>query len=65
MFFPKAFFHKAFLSNTFLALGILLLGAFAIYTARGMTIDPLVPALAAACVAGAGLLDRLDSHKAE
>lgn len=59
------FFQRAFLSNTFLAVGILLLAAFAIYTVRGLTIDPLVPALSAACVAGAALLDRLGHEEAD
>lgn len=55
--------HKDFFSNTFLALGIILLGGVAVYTVSGVAIDPLIPALAAVCVAGAALLDRLDHQK--
>lgn len=56
---------KAFFSNALLVLGVLFLGGFATLEFNGFQIDPIVPALAAFCIASTALLDRLGSREME
>ena len=56
---------KAFCSNALLVLGVLFLGGFAAFELNGVQIDPLVPALAAFCIASTALLDRVGRHELE
>ncbi|MBI1296513.1 hypothetical protein GC175_16280 [bacterium] len=58
-------FQKAFFSNTLLVMGVLFLGGFAAFELNGFQIDPIVPALAAFCIASTALIDRLGSREME
>ncbi len=56
---------KAFFSNTLLVMGVLFLGGFATFELNGVQIDPIVPALAAFCIAITALIDRLGAKELE
>jgi hypothetical protein len=58
-------FPKTFFSNTLLVMGVLFLGGFAAFEMNGFQIDPIVPALAAFCIASTALIDRLGSREME
>lgn len=57
--------RKAFFSNVLLVLGILFLGGFAAFEINGAQIDPLVPAIAAFCIACTAVLDRVGAEEFE
>ncbi|MBX3000071.1 MAG: hypothetical protein KF893_16235 [Caldilineaceae bacterium] len=56
---------KVFCSNALLVLGILFLGGFAAFEINGLQINPIIPALAAFCIASTALLDRLGHREFE
>lgn len=56
---------KTFCSNALLVLGIMFLGGFAAFEVNGLQLDPIIPALAAFCIASTALLDRLGHHELE
>jgi hypothetical protein len=56
---------KAFFSNALLATGVLFLGGFAALELNGLSIDPIIPALAAFCIASTALLDRIGHRELE
>jgi CHASE2 domain-containing sensor protein len=56
---------KAFFSNALLVMGILFLGGFAAFELKSITIDPIIPALAAFCIATTALLDRIGQQELE
>lgn len=58
-------FQKAFFSNILLVIGVLFLGGFAAFELNGFQINPIVPALAAFCIATTALIDRLGSREME
>ncbi len=56
---------KAFCSNALLVLGVLFLGGFTAFEVNGLHLDPVIPALAAFCIASTALLDRMGRHELE
>lgn len=56
---------RLFFSNALLVLGVLFLSGFALLEINGLPIEPIVPALAAFCIAVTALLDRLDTSSFE
>lgn len=56
---------RMFFSNALLVLGVIFLGGFAAFELNGASMDPLIPAFAAFCIAGTALLDRLQERRFE
>lgn len=56
---------KVFCSNALLVIGVLFLGGFAAFEVTGLHIDPIIPALAAFCIASTALIDRLGQREVE
>lgn len=56
---------KIFCSNALLVIGILFLAGFAAFEINGLQINPIIPALAAFCIASTALLDRLGHREFE
>jgi hypothetical protein len=56
---------KIFFSNALLIVGVLFLGGFAAFEINGAQIDPIIPALAAFCIASTALLDRIGKQELE
>lgn len=56
---------KILCSNALLILGVLFLAGFAAFEIKGVYMEPIIPALAAFCIAGTALLDRIGQQEIE